>query len=53
MLSQEVTLDNVEEYIECVTDFCLNSGIRRPMEAFRGEPLSVHTALQSALYSQK
>ena len=36
-LLQEVTLDNVEEYIECVTDFCLNTGIRRQMEAFRGE----------------
>ena len=33
---QEVTLDNVEEYIELVTDFCLNTGIRRQMEAFRG-----------------
>ena len=36
-LLQEVTLSNVEEYIECVTDFCLNTGIRRQMEAFRGE----------------
>ncbi|KAK2190392.1 hypothetical protein NP493_82g04009 [Ridgeia piscesae] len=33
--TEEVTLDNVEEYIECVTDFCLNTGIRRQMEAFR------------------
>ncbi|XP_071499022.1 E3 ubiquitin-protein ligase HECTD1-like [Diadema antillarum] len=30
-----VTLDNAEEYIELVTDFCLHSGIRRQMEAFR------------------
>ena len=32
---EEVTLDNLEEYIESVTDFCLNSGIRRQMEALR------------------
>ena len=31
-----VMLDNAEEYIELVTDFCLHSGIRRQMEAFRG-----------------
>lgn len=28
---------NLEEYIELVTDFCLNSGIRRQMEALKGE----------------
>ena len=33
---QDVTLDNVEEYIDLVMDFCFNSGIRRQMEAFRG-----------------
>ena len=33
----EVTLDNVETYVELVTDFCLNTGIRRQMEAFRGK----------------
>jgi E3 ubiquitin-protein ligase HECTD1 len=32
---EEVTTDNVEEYIELVTDFCLHKGIRRQMEAFR------------------
>ncbi|XP_030855099.1 E3 ubiquitin-protein ligase HECTD1 isoform X1 [Strongylocentrotus purpuratus] len=30
-----VSLDNAEEYIELVTDFCLHTGIRRQMEAFR------------------
>ena len=29
-------MENVEEYIELVTDFCLSTGIRRQMEAFRG-----------------
>ncbi|BFZ12481.1 hypothetical protein BsWGS_15521 [Bradybaena similaris] len=32
---EEVTLDNVEEYIDLVMDFCFVSGIRRQMEAFR------------------
>ena len=32
-----MTLENVEEYLELVTDFCLNTGIRRQMEAFRGQ----------------
>ena len=33
---EEVTLDNLEEYIELITDFCLNTGIHRQMEALRG-----------------
>jgi len=36
-LSQMVTIDNVEEYIDLVTDFCLNVGIRRQMEALKGQ----------------
>ncbi|XP_064604069.1 LOW QUALITY PROTEIN: E3 ubiquitin-protein ligase HECTD1-like [Liolophura sinensis] len=32
---EEVTLENVEDYIDLVTDFCFNSGIRCQMEAFR------------------
>jgi len=32
---EDVTLDNLEEYIESVADYCLNTGIRRQMEAFR------------------
>lgn len=31
-----VTIDNVEEYIDLVTDFCLYVGIRRQMEALKG-----------------
>jgi E3 ubiquitin-protein ligase HECTD1 len=33
--NEAVTLDNLEEYVELVTDFCLNSGIRRQMDAFK------------------
>ncbi|RUS87649.1 hypothetical protein EGW08_004572 [Elysia chlorotica] len=32
---EDVTMDNVEEYIDLVFDFCFVSGIRRQMEAFR------------------
>lgn len=32
---QEVTLDNVEDYVALVTDFCFNTGIQRQMEAFK------------------
>ncbi|CAH1802965.1 unnamed protein product, partial [Owenia fusiformis] len=32
---EEVTVENVEEYVELMTDFCLNVGIRRQMEAFK------------------
>ncbi|WAR20555.1 HECD1-like protein [Mya arenaria] len=32
---EEVTLMNVEEYTDLVYDLCLNSGIRRQMDAFR------------------
>ena len=31
-----LTLDNAEEYVELVTDFCLHSGIQRQAEAFKG-----------------
>lgn len=34
---QIVTIDNVEEYIDLVTDFCLNIGICRQMEALKGQ----------------
>jgi len=30
-----VTSDNVDEYIDAVTDFCIGSGIRRQMDALR------------------
>ncbi|XP_023216677.1 E3 ubiquitin-protein ligase HECTD1-like [Centruroides sculpturatus] len=33
--NEEVTLDNVEEYVELMNDYCLHTGIRRQMEAFR------------------
>ena len=36
---EDVTMDNVEEYIDLVLDFCFVSGIRRQMEAFRSELL--------------
>lgn len=36
-LQEEVTLENIEEYVDLVTDFCLNSGIRRQLDAFRGK----------------
>ncbi|KAK0043521.1 E3 ubiquitin-protein ligase HECTD1 isoform X5 [Biomphalaria pfeifferi] len=32
---EEVNMDNIEEYIDLVMDFCFVSGIRRQMEAFR------------------
>lgn len=34
---EEVTIDNVEEYYECMLNFCLHSGIKKQMEAFRGK----------------
>ena len=33
---EDVTIDNVEEYVELMTDFILHTGIRKQMEAFRG-----------------
>ncbi|XP_053207496.1 E3 ubiquitin-protein ligase HECTD1-like isoform X2 [Panonychus citri] len=32
---EEVTIDNVEEYYESMLDFCLHSGIKKQMEAFK------------------
>lgn len=34
-ISLQVSLDNVEEYIESTSRFCLEKGIARQMEAFR------------------
>jgi len=39
-----VTINNLEEYIDLVTDFCLCSGLRVQLEAFRGK-FAMHTAL--------
>lgn len=33
----ELNVDNVEEYIDLMLDFCLHTGIRKQMEAFRGK----------------
>ncbi|XP_069119002.1 LOW QUALITY PROTEIN: E3 ubiquitin-protein ligase HECTD1-like [Argopecten irradians] len=32
---EEVNLENVDEYVDLVTDFCLNSGIRHQLDAFK------------------
>lgn len=32
-----LTIENVEEYIDLVTDFCMISGLRLQLEAFRGQ----------------
>lgn len=29
-------MENIDEYVDLVTDFCLNIGIRRQLDAFRG-----------------
>lgn len=33
---QMVTMDNAEEYVELMFDFCMHTGIQKQMEAFRG-----------------
>lgn len=37
-----VTLDNAEEYVELMFDFCMHTGIQKQMEAFRGKRSSVY-----------
>ena len=37
LFPQDLTLHNADEYCELVEDFCLRSGIRRQMEAFKCE----------------
>lgn len=34
---QMVTMENAEEYVELMFDFCMHTGIQKQMEAFRGE----------------
>lgn len=33
---QMVTMENAEEYVELMFDFCMHTGIQKQMEAFRG-----------------
>lgn len=33
---QTVTMDNAEEYVDLMFDFCMHTGIQKQMEAFRG-----------------
>lgn len=35
--NDEVSIDNVEDYVDLMTDFCLHSGIKKQMDAFRGK----------------
>lgn len=44
-----VTLDNAEEYVELMFDFCMHNGIQKQMEAFRGKGSSVYAVLKSGL----
>lgn len=37
-----VTLDNAEEYVELMFDFCMHTGIQKQMEAFRGKRSSMY-----------
>lgn len=32
-----VTVENAEEYVELMFDFCMHTGIQKQMEAFKGE----------------
>lgn len=32
-----ITMDNAEEYVELMFDFCMHTGIQKQMEAFRGK----------------
>lgn len=34
---QMVTMDNAEEYVDLMFDFCMHAGIQKQMEAFRGK----------------
>lgn len=31
-----ITVDNAEEYVDLMFDFCMHTGIQKQMEAFRG-----------------
>lgn len=31
-----ITMDNAEEYVDLMFDFCMHTGIQKQMEAFRG-----------------
>ena len=33
----ELNVDNVEEYIDLMLDFCLHTGIRKQLESFKGK----------------
>ena len=35
----DVTMDNVQQYIEATMDFCLNTGLQRQMMAFKGKEM--------------
>lgn len=34
---ESLSLANVEEYVQLMTDFCLYSGIKKQMDAFKGK----------------
>jgi E3 ubiquitin-protein ligase HECTD1 len=55
---QALTLGNIEEYIHLLTDFCLYSGIKKQMDAFRGNVAFIffsagHTLAKIAQFTQE
>lgn len=38
-----VTMENAEDYVELMFDFCMHTGIQKQMEAFRGIHTHTHT----------
>lgn len=40
---QMITMDNAEEYVDLMFDFCMHTGIQKQMEAFRGNFKGQHS----------
>uniref|UniRef100_A0AAA9T370 E3 ubiquitin-protein ligase n=1 Tax=Bos taurus TaxID=9913 RepID=A0AAA9T370_BOVIN len=40
-----ITMDNAEEYVDLMFDFCMHTGIQKQMEAFRGGLANLHPRL--------
>ncbi len=47
-----VTMENAEEYVELMFDFCMHIGIQKQMEAFRGMTGLAGLKYSHALYFQ-
>lgn len=49
LVLQMVTIDNAEDYVDFMFDFCMQTGVQKQMEAFRSKHCTLETAIPQSV----